>query len=212
MSDDIEQRSPEWIVRRLGFCGCSRLGDVLATGRSGAPSATRKNYMHELLCERLTGIHNESYTSKEMLWGVDNEPIARSCYEATRGVMVQEKGGMEHPDIPWWWGSPDGLIAEDGGIEIKCPNTSTHLETVMYGKIKTDYIYQMAGYVEIFKRDWWDFVSFDPRLPENVSLYVKRFTRDELPIDEVKDGVTKFLDELNALEAKVKALGSTISA
>lgn len=206
MSDDIEQRSPEWIQKRLGFCGCSRIGDVLAQGRSGAPSATRKNYLHELLCERLTGVHNETYTSKEMLWGVEKEPIARSLYEASRGIMVQETGGMEHPTIKWWWGSPDGLCGEDGGLEIKCPLTSTHLETVMYGKIKTDYIYQMSGYVEIFNRQWWDFCSFDPRLPENLQLYVKRFYRDDLPIDEVREGVIKFLDELNELEAKVRAL------
>lgn len=203
---DIEQRSEAWFTKRLGFCGCSRLGDVLATGRNGAPSSTRKNYMHELLCERLTGIHNDTYTSKEMQWGVDHEPIARSLYEATRGVMVQEIGGMEHPDIKWWWGSPDGLCGEDGGLEIKCPLTATHLESVMYDKVKTDYLYQMAGYVEIFKRQWWDFCSFDPRLPENISLYVKRFTRDQLPTDEVRDGVIKFLDELNELEARVKAI------
>ena len=204
---DLEQRSPDWFVKRLGFCGCSRLGDVLATGKGGAPSATRKNYMHELLCERLTGVHNETFTSKEMQWGIDHEPDAKALYEAQKGIMLIDHGGMEHPTIKWWWGSPDALTGGDGGVEFKCPNTATHLASMMNGTINTGYIYQITGYVEIFGREWWDFASYDPRLPENLQLYVKRFYRDELPIDEVRDGVIKFLAELNELEAKVRAIG-----
>ena len=208
MSDDIEQRSGAWIQKRLGFCGCSRIGDVMATGRSGQPSATRRNYMHELLCERLTGVHNETYCSKEMQWGVEQEPIARSLYEAKTGQMVIETGGMEHPKIKWWYGSPDGLIGNDGGIEIKCKTTANHLETMMSGKIDTAHLYQITGYVEIFNLSWYDYVGFDPRLPENLQLYVKRFYRDDLPIDEVRDAVIKFIDELNELERKVRAFNN----
>lgn len=208
MSEDIEQRSDAWIQKRLGFCGCSRIGDVMATGRGGQPSATRRNYMHELLCERLTGVHNETYCSKEMQWGVEQEPIARSLYEAKTGQMVIETGGMEHPKIKWWYGSPDGLIGNDGGIEIKCKTTANHLETMMSGKIDTAHLYQITGYVEIFNLSWYDYVGFDPRLPENLQLYVKRFYRDDLPIDEVRDAVTKFIDELNELERKVRAFNN----
>ena len=180
----------------------------MATGRNGQPSATRRNYMHELLCERLTGVHNETYCSKEMQWGVEQEPIARSLYEAKTGQMVIETGGMEHPKIKWWYGSPDGLIGNDGGIEIKCKTTANHLETMMSGKIDTAHLYQITGYVEIFNLSWYDYVGFDPRLPENLQLYVKRFYRDDLPIDEVRDAVTKFIDELNELERKVRSFNN----
>ena len=186
--------------------GCSRIGDVMAQGKGGAPSATRRNYMGELLCERLTGKKADGFTTKEMEWGVTNEPIARSLYEAKMGVMVQETGGMEHPGIQWWWGSPDGIIEDDGGIEIKCLNTMNHLDVMMSGKIATHYLYQIAGYVEIFNRKWYDYVGFDPRLPENLQLYVKRFYRDELPIKEIKDGVIKFIADLDELETKVRSI------
>lgn len=205
---DFDQRTDEWVSHRLGLCGCSRLGDVLATGRGGAPSSTRKNYMAELLCERLTGKHNPGFTSKEMEWGVSQEPVARSEYEARNGVMVQEIGGMMHPEINGWWGSPDGLCGDDGGIEIKCLNTMNHLDVMMSGNIDRRYFLQITGYVTIFNRQWWDYVGFDPRLPKNLQLYVKRFYRDDLPIDEVTDGVVKFLEELDALETKVRGLNA----
>jgi hypothetical protein len=202
----MEQRTDEWKKARCGLVGCSRLSDVLASGRSGSPSATRKNYMAELLCEQLTGISAEHFTSSAMQWGIDTEPMARAAYEATRGEFIEEVGGKKHGEISGWWGSPDGLIGRDGGIEIKCPNTATHLDSLLYGKINSDYIYQMAGYVEIYERNWWDFVSYDPRLPEKYSMFVKRFTKKELPIHEVKDGVIKFIAELSEMKKKLEAL------
>lgn len=202
----MDQRTDDWKKARCGLVGCSRLGDILASGRGGQPSATRKNYMAELLCEQLTGVPAEHFTSSSMQWGIDTEPMARAAYEATRGVFISETGGKMHGVISGWWGSPDGLIDNDGGIEIKCPNTATHIDTLLYGKINSDYIYQMAGYVEIFGREWWDFVSYDPRLPEKYAMYVRRFTKAELPIQEVKDGVIKFIEELNALKISLEAL------
>lgn len=207
MSQEIEQRSNAWVVKRLGFCGCSRLGDVLAEGRNGQPSTTRRNYMAELLCERLTGKHAEHFMTQEMKWGVENENPARSEYEARHGIMVQETGGKEHPSIPWWWGSPDGIVGNDGGIEIKCCNTMNHLDVVFTGKIQTGYIYQISGYVEIFEREWYTYIGYDPRLPENVSFYEKKFYRKDLPIAKVKSGVIQFLSELEDLVDKVKKIG-----
>ena len=194
------------VCLKVGHVGCSRIGAILATGKGGAPSSTRKNYMSELICERLTGKRSDHYTSKEMEWGTENEPLARAAYEAKKGVLVEEHGGQECPGIPDWWGSPDGLINTDGGIEIKCPNTATHIETLLTGKVSTDYIYQMAGYCYIFNRQWWDFVSFDPRLPDKLSIYIKRFKRDELPIDEVLKGVLQFVKELKELLEKLKEI------
>lgn len=201
----MEQRTDSWLLARLGNVGCSRLSAVLANGKGGEPSITRATYMTELLCERLTGRPTESYCSPEMQWGTDTEPLARSLYEARTGSWVAECFGTSHPDIPRWRGSPDGLIGDDGGIEIKCPNTKTHIETLTKGTISRAYILQMAGYVEIFKRKWYDFVSYAPRLPSAMHLYIKRFTRDELPIDEVKKGVIMFLEELDALESNLRS-------
>lgn len=200
-----DQRTDEWIQARLGNVGCSRLIDVCASGKSGAPSATRRNYMTELLVERLTGKRAESFTSEAMTWGIDNEPIARSAYEARYGVMVTEDFGKEHPTVKRWRGSPDGLV-DKGGIEIKCTNTTNHLDALLNGNIKRDYILQMAGYVEIYNLDWYDFVSFDPRLPENLSLFVKRFTRDELPLDTTRQAVIQFLKELDEMEKKIRGI------
>jgi len=203
---DVLQRTDEWKSLRCGCVGCSRLGDILATGKGGAVSASRKNYMAEVLCERLTGKPAEHFTSAAMQWGIDTEPLARQAYEEKHGVFTLEVSGQMHPDIFGWWGSPDGLVGTDGGLEIKCPNTATHLDTLLTGKINQDYIYQMAGYVEIFGREWWDFVSYDPRLPGKHSMYIRRFRRDELPIAEVKAGVIKFLSELEELQMKLEAL------
>lgn len=204
----MEQRTDEWFAARLGHVGCSRLGDVLATGKGGAPSATRKNYMAELVCERLTGQKAEHFTSKIMDRASDIELLARSAYEAKRGVLVEEHGGQECKSIPDWWASPDGLIGTEGGLEIKCPNTATHLDTLLNKKIDTYYLYQMAGNCFIYDRQWWDFVSYDPRLPENLSIFICRFQRNELPIDLVKNGVLQFVEELKILMEQLKGIAN----
>jgi len=184
--------------------GCSRLADVLAQGKSGQPSATRKNYMMELLIERLTGERKESFTTPEMQRGIDLESYARAAYEFETGNTVVEHGGQMHQSIHGWWGSPDGLVGDYGMVEIKCPNTSTHLDTFLHGKIDTRYIYQMAGYLEIFDRKWIDFVSYDDRLPDNLSIKIINFKRSEFDIDKVKNGAILFLKDLNELESELR--------
>lgn len=196
----MEQHSSEWINARLGKVGCSRLGDVLAFGTKGQPLQARTDYMMELLCERLADEPADHFKSQAMEWGTQYEPQARTEYEARMGVLVDTHGGMEHPTIPGWWCSPDGLVDDEGGLEIKCPNTTTHVDTLLNGTIKPQYIYQMAGAVLVYARKWWDFVSYDPRLPDNIGFYCKRFTRDDLPLDAVERGVVRFLDELAGLE------------
>ena len=201
---DLVQGSAEWIKARLGKVGCSRLGDVLAFSKKGEPLQAREDYMMELLCERMTGVPADHFTSDAMKHGTQYEPEARMRYEAERGVMVDEDGGQEHPLITGFRCSPDGLVGPDGGIEIKCPNTATHLNTIITGQVNPRYILQMTGAVIIYNRAWWDFVSYDPRLPDDLGLYIKRFTREELPVNEVLDGVRKFLDELAEFEERVK--------
>lgn len=196
-----EQRTAEWYAERLGKVGCSRLSDVLA----GDKTAARRNYMAELVCERLTGERSESFTSDAMQWGIDTEPLAKQAYTLETFREITEHGGKEHDCIPGFRGSPDGLILPDGGIEIKCPKTATHLDTLINETVKKEYIYQMAGYVSIFNANWWDFVSYDPRLPGH-EIFIKRFDRDDLPVEEVETGVKRFLEELEEMMKKLEAL------
>lgn len=201
----MEQRSSEWLKAKLGKVGCSRLGDVLAIGRNGQPLQSRHDYMMDLLCERITGQTADHFKTAAMEWGVEYEPQARTEYEARNGVLVDEDGGMEHPTISGWWCSPDGLVGDDGGIEIKCPNTKTHVDTLLTGEIKQQYIYQMTGAVIIYNRKWWDFVSYDPRIGDDLGYFCRRFYRDKLPVQEVTDGVIKFLDDLEQLEKTLRS-------
>jgi hypothetical protein len=201
----MEQRSKEWFAARLGKVTCSRLGCVMASGRGSKESATRRNYMSELICERLTGQRQEIPANSAMQWGTETEPLARMEYEMRMGATITEDGGKECTEIPGFWGSPDGLIGTDGGIEIKCPNTATHLDNLLTGKIKRDYIYQMTGNLIIYNRQWWDFVSYDPRLPEDLRFCRYRYTRADLPCDELIDGVSLFLKELNDKLEKLKS-------
>jgi len=213
MSDDIEQGSDAWHELKIGHVGSSMLHCVLAEGKTkGSPSATREDYMVTLLTERITGKWDEDFYSRWMERGKELEPIARSEYEARMGVMVIQDKGREHKDLHDWWSSPDGLVNLDGMTEFKCPKPKNHLNTVLKGIVKRDYLLQMAGGVTIYEREYCDFVSFCPTFPENLQFYRKRFYRKDLPIDEVLKAVPIFIDELNALESKVKALGSTIPA
>lgn len=199
----MEQRSEEWFAAKLGKVGCSRLYDIMP-GKKGAYLASRKNYMAELICERLTGQWEEGFISGPMQWGIDTEPLARSDYEAMNDVMINQVGFIDHPTIEGFGGSPDGLINQDGAIEIKCPNTATHIETLRTGKIDQRYIYQIHGNMMCSDRSWWDFYSFDPRLPGNLCRYQKRFYRDAQIENEIKKEMALFLEEL---ADNVEALG-----
>jgi predicted phage-related endonuclease len=159
--------------------------------------------MMELLIARLTGKYPESFTSDAMQWGIDNEPIARSAYEIATGRVVCEVGFLLHPKIKDAGSSPDGMIF-DRGIEIKCPNTATHLDTLLSGKIKKDYIYQMQFGMMCANVDKWDFVSFDPRLNEKNQLCIITVERDPAMCAEIEAEVVRFLQELAELEEKLK--------
>jgi putative phage-type endonuclease len=195
----MEQRTGEWWEAKIGKVGASRIGDIMAKGQG----VTRKNYMMELLIARLTGKYPESFTSDAMQWGIDNEPIARSAYEIATGRVVSEVGFILHPTISGAGASPDGMM-QDRGLEIKCPNTATHLDTLLSGKIKKDYIYQMQFGMMCAGLDKWDFVSFDPRLNEKNQLCIITVERDSAMCDEIETEVVHFLQDLAELEEKLK--------
>jgi putative phage-type endonuclease len=192
----MEQRSPEWFAARLGKVTASRVADVIAKTKSGY-SASRANYMAELVCERLTGKSGDYFQNAAMVWGTETEPMARSAYEAHSGNLVTETGLVLHTSITNAAASPDGMIDEDGLVEIKCPNTATHIDTLLDEKVPSKYVTQIMWQMACTGRQWCDFVSYDPRMPEHMHIFVKRIERDDNIIVELEREVEKFLSELD---------------
>lgn len=199
-----EQRSPEWFAARLGKVTASRVADLMAKTKTG-PAASRTNYMAELICERLTGQQAERFSSSAMQWGTLKEPEARTAYEAVTGADVVETGLVDHPSIPMFAASPDGLVGHDGLIEIKCPNTATHIETLLTETVPAKYMIQMQVQMACTGRAWCDFVSFDPRLPADLQIWIKRVPADDDMQADITVEVTKFLGEVAAKIATLTA-------
>lgn len=192
----MQQGTEAWHLARLGRVTASRIADVLATVKSGE-AAARANYRAELVAERLTGKRQESYSNAAMQWGTETEPLARVWYESEVGVVVQETGFVEHPTIAMSGASPDGLVADSGLVEIKCPNTQTHIETMLAKRVPPRYTPQIHWQMACTGREWCDFVSFDPRLPEQTQIFIKRVERDEKYIkDTLEPEVIRFLEEV----------------
>lgn len=190
----IEQGSPEWFALRAGKVTASKVSDVM----SAITTAGYKNYLADLVVERLTGNKTESFTNAAMQWGVDQEPIARAEYEVKTGNFVDQIAFVDHPTIVNFGCSPDGLVGDDGLIEIKCPNTATHIDYVMQDKVPTKYVPQIQCQLAVTGRKWCDFVSFDPRLPDGLQILIVRLERDDKYIEKLEARVVKFLDEVNS--------------
>lgn len=198
------QGSEEWFAIRCGKVTASRVADVIAKTKTGY-SASRANYAAELIAERLTGSTALSFTNAAMQHGTLCEPMARCAYAARQGVEVVEIAFVDHPEIAMSGASPDGMVGDDGLTEIKCPNTATHLDTLLGEPIAAKYITQMQWQMATTGRAWCDFVSFDPRLPEHMQLFVQRVPRDVGLILDLEQAVTDFLAEI---DAKVSALNA----
>ena len=196
MIETMDQRSDEWFAIRIGKVTASRVSDVLAKTKSGY-SASRDNYMAQLVCERLTGQKAEGFTNASMQWGTETEPLARAAYEALKDVLVDEVGFVPHPTITMAGASPDGLVDQDGLLEIKCPNTATHIDTLLSDSVPTKYFTQMQFQLACTGRKWCDFVSFDNRLPEELQLFVKRVPRDDTYIKLMEAEIVQFIAELD---------------
>jgi len=191
----MEQRSDEWFAARLGKVTASRVADVIAKTKTG-PSASRENYSTQLVLERLTNKQAESYTNAAMQWGTETEPMARQAYELKRGLFVNETGFVDHPTIEMSGASPDGLVGMDGLIEVKCPNSATHMETMLTQKVPAKYIPQMMWQMACTGRNWCDFVSYDPRFPENLQIFIERVEYDPTYVRMLELEITQFLDEV----------------
>lgn len=192
----IIQGSPEWFDIRRGKVTASRVADVIAKTRNGW-GASRANYMAQLIAERLTGTTAESFSNAAMQWGTDTEPQARAAYEFIQDVDVLEIGFVDHPDIKMLGASPDGLVSDGGLVEIKCPATKTHIDTLLASSIPQKYITQMQVQMACTGRKWCDFVSFDPRMPDRMNLFVERVERDHELIEEMETCLREFLAEID---------------
>jgi putative phage-type endonuclease len=193
--DNIVQGSPEWLALRIGKVTASRVADVIAKTKTGV-SASRAKYAGELIAERLTNVPAERYTNGAMAWGKEQEPNARKAYEFYRDTDVVEIAFVLHPTIGDSGASPDGLVDVDGLIEIKCPDTHTHIETLLNKDVPAKYITQMMWQMACTGRKWCDFVSFDPRLPESMQFFCQRVHRDDEFIAELEREVVSFLNEV----------------
>ena len=199
---EVEQGTPEWFAQRCGKATASRISDIVAKTKTGY-SASRANYMAQLVVERMTNQVAESYSNVAMEWGTENEPFARAAYEVKTGNTVDQIGAIDHPRIAMSAASPDGFVGNWGCLEIKCPNTSTHIETLLGAEPVKKYYDQMQWQMACTNRSWCDFVSFDPRMPAHLQLFVKRIERNDIYIAELESEVIQFLAEV---DDKVKKL------
>jgi len=202
--DDYPQGSDEWLSLRAGKVTASKITDVMAKLKSGKPAAGRTTYMGQLIAERLTGVKSDSFSNAAMQWGVETEPQAIAAYEFLNDVEVERISFADHPNIEFSGASPDGLAGE-GLLEIKCPNTATHIDYMISKTIPKKYIDQMQWQMACLSKNWCDFMSFDPRMPEHLNKLIIRVDRDNKYIEEMELEVIKFNSEL---DEKLKILDS----
>ena len=187
-----EQRTDEWFLERLGKVTASKISDVMMK----PTTAGYQNYKAQLICERLTGIPAETFTSAAMQHGIDTEPQARAFYELESGNEVTEVGFVSHPIIEMTGASPDGLVGIDGLVEIKCPQPATHIKTLQGGNIDRKYMLQMHWQMACTGREWCDFVSFCPALPLEMQLHIERVKLDRDLLNEIAAAVVSFTAEI----------------
>jgi len=204
-SEDVKQGGDEWKQARVGKVTASRVDDVMATTKSG-PAASRANYMAEVLSERLTDDPYPQFVSGDMRRGTEVEPEARTSFEVETGIMVRPVGFVPHPVIPMFGASPDGLIGDEGLLELKCPKTATHLKYLLAGVPPPEYVPQMTAQCSCTGRPFVWFASYDPRLPEDLKLFIVKFTPTQAQIAHMESTVKAFLAELSELEARVRGI------
>ena len=200
---NVEQGSDEWKQARLGHVTASNMAEVMSKGKGTGEAVGRYKYKVRLVAERLTMTAGESYTNAAMQWGIEQEQFACIAYEAQKETFVDKIGFVLHPEIKWLGVSPDRIVGQDGLIEVKCPNTTTHLDYLFDNKVPAEYYKQIQCQLWVTGRQWCDFVSYDPRLPKRNQLLIVRTERDEKLIAEMKTETEKFLAEVETLIIKL---------
>ena len=201
---NIEQGSDAWKKIRAGKVTASRIKDIIATTKSGY-ATSRDKYMTQLLLERITNTVADSYINEAMTWGTEQEPFARAKYEGYASTLVEQVAFIDHPTIPMSGASPDGLVMDDGLVELKAPMSHTHLESIL-GGIDDQYMPQVQWQMAVTGRSYTDLCSYDPRFPEHLQLVVKRINRDDDYIAKLEKEVVKFLAELDDKVNKVNKI------
>lgn len=204
------QGTPEWLQARVGRVTASRIKDVCAQGKGSAPSITREAYMGELIAETMTGIgSSDGYINADMQRGTELEPLARVAYETRTCQMVDAVGLVLHSRNPRFGASPDGVVGSNGLLEIKCPRTHVHISYLLAGKPPAAYLPQMAWQAFCCERAWVDFVSFDPRMPEALQLFIVRYVPELEYLKSLEQQATDFLEEMDAKIASLSRLSIT---
>ncbi len=198
----LEQGTEEWKMARLGHVSASNLDAVMAKVKTGE-AKTRLDYKIRVATEQITNAIQDSYSNQYMEWGIEQEPFARMAYEARTESFVEKTGFWKHPDIKWFGCSPDGLVGDDGLIEIKCPKSTTHVKYLLDNELPSDYYWQVHGQMLVTGRKWVDFISFDPRMPEHKQLFIIRVNRDEEIMAQLKVAVIGFLSEVDEMIQKI---------
>ncbi len=200
------QGSEGWQNDRCGCASASRFIDIIAVSKSnGKPLKARDDYLWTVATDRVYQSPTEPTSAKSMDWGHVLEPYAKEAYEIETGSIIVPTGFVLHKEIEWCGGSPDGLVRLDGGIEIKCPkDRRIHMQT-WRNKMHVDHLPQVQGNIWINDREWFDFISYDPRAPEEFRLYVQRIWRNEMYIKALASHVVEFLDEVKNLVEKIYA-------
>lgn len=202
---DCIQGSDAWLAARLGSLGASCLHEIVALTKSGF-SASRANRMATMVVERLTGSSQDAYQTPAMLYGTETEPEARAAYAFLQNVDVAQVGLVRHPSIDRSHASPDGLVGNNGLLEIKCPQPAAHLALLLGKPIPDKYIVQMLWQMTCCGRDWCDFASYCPAFPHDMRLFVHRVGRDAERIAELESAVRVFLGEIDETVAKLTSL------
>lgn len=201
----MEQRSAEWFAARCGKVTASRVYDAIARTKAGKYTATRATYMADLVAERLTGVTTARYVNGAMQWGTDHEADCIAAFEFFTDLPVEPVGFVDHPTIPMAGASPDGLINDDGMIEAKCPNTATHIATLLGNDPDDRYLYQTQWQMACTGRQWVKLTSYDPRLPVTMQLHIVHIERDDALIAEMETEVRKFNAEINVIVNELRS-------
>ena len=201
----MEQRTDEWFKARLGKVTASRVSDVLAKIKSGE-AAVRRNYKMQLATERLTGQKTDSYFNQAMQDGIDREDTARQIYEIVRDIKVEQVGFIDHPTIKMAGASPDGLLPDNGVLEIKCPIETTHTTNLLERKLPLKYKPQVQFQLASTKRQWCDFISYNPNFEPRLQLIVIRVERDDEYIEMLEVKIKEFLGEVEDMIKTLKEI------
>lgn len=201
-SSQLEQRSHDWLQARCGYPSGSGFKHLMAKTAKGLPTAARNTYLWEKVTERISGQPVQHFVTHAMQWGIDQEEFAREAYETRTGRTVASMGFVRHPTLVCGC-SPDGVVDMEGLLEIKCPSTVTHLQTINNG-MDSDHMAQLQGGMWILNLQWADFVSYDSRLPEPYQLYIQRVPRDNDYIARLEAEVIGFLSDLETTLKNIK--------